>query len=333
MANYFCINCMRPLDTDAAICPYCGFDRRRYVAPEMTLQPGNTLAHGKYLLGRTLGQGGFGVTYVALDRLLELRVAIKEYLPQNMAYRSEGSASLHWHSNVLSKQAGWESFVKEARKMAKMDQIPGIVRVREVFYENETAYIVMDYVEGETLWSRLRKTGAMDGKTCLAVLRPVMNALTEAHKNNMIHRDISPDNIMLDNQNRVWLLDMGAAKELDTTQTGDLRHSTTMVVKPGFSPLEQYTSGGNTGPWTDVYAMSATVLYCMSGKMPPLSTDRVLHDALEIPNAIPPTVARVLLRGLALRPEDRIQSMVELRDALETAVNAPDETEIENPEA
>ena len=219
MAENRCMGCMKKWEGEVASCPHCGFDIRRYVRPENALPPGSLLANGKYLVGRVLGQGGFGITYIALDKTLDLRVAIKEYMPQNMAYRTGDSASLHWNSSIKDRQAGRNSFVREARKMAKIDQIPGVVRVREVFFENDTAYIVMDFIEGETLMSRLRKTGTMDAKNCFQLLAPIMESLEAAHQRGMIHRDISPDNIMLDNQDRLWLLDMGAAKEIELIRT------------------------------------------------------------------------------------------------------------------
>ena len=329
MPDNRCMGCMKELDAGASVCPHCGFDKDKYISPEMTLPPGSVLANGKYLIGKTLGQGGFGVTYIALDRSLKLRVAIKEYLPKSMAYRNENSMSLRWHSSMAEQKLGRDSFVKEAQKMAQMDDIPGIVRVREVFYENSTAYIVMDYVEGETLLRRLEKTGALDGKACFELLRPVMDSLSEAHQQGMIHRDISPDNIMLDRRGRVWLLDMGAAKEINVAQSGQSAHpSSVAVVKNGFSPLEQYAGGSATGKkdigaWTDVYAMSATIFYCMSLSMLPPAPNRVLNPLLELPDIIPPEIARVLLKGLAVMPKERIRSMEELRDAFAAAVGAP----------
>ena len=327
------MGCMKELDTGVSVCAHCGFDKSQYVPPEMTLPLGSVLNDGKYLIGKTLGQGGFGVTYIALDRFLKLRVAIKEYLPKSMAYRNENSMSLRWHSSMAEQKLGRDSFVKEAQKMAQMDDIPGIVRVREVFYENSTAYIVMDYVEGETLLRRLETTGALDGKACFELLRPVMDSLVEAHQQGMIHRDISPDNIMLDRRGRVWLLDMGAAKEINVAQSGQSAHpSSVAVVKNGFSPLEQYagdpvTGKKDIGAWTDVYAMSATIFYCMSLSMLPPAPNRVLNPRLELPDIIPPNISQLLLKGLAVMPKERIQSMEELRDAFAAAVDAPDEEE------
>ena len=161
----YCTNCMKLLAEDAAgPCPRCGFDPEASPQPAEALRR-NTILHGKYLVGRVLGRGGFGITYVGLDLTLELKVAIKEYYPAGAAMRGQDHSSLVWHSSQLpqeQRQDVYESFLREARKMAKIDRIPSVVRVRETFLENGTAYIVMDYVEGETLKERLARQGVMD---------------------------------------------------------------------------------------------------------------------------------------------------------------------------
>lgn len=318
MSDRLCFNCFHKKTPDGP-CPHCGFDCAKYRQPEFALPPGAQLHAGKYLVGKVLGQGGFGITYVGLDQSLELRVAVKEYFPTHMASRAGGTSALSWHASVMDRDSGREGFVKEARKMAKIHRIPNVVEVRDVFYENDTAYIVMDFVAGETLKDRLIRTGPMDAERCIQTLRPVMESLGMAHERGLIHRDVSPDNIMLDPAGTVWLLDMGAAKDIDV-QAGDRTQSSQMVVKHGFSPPEQSASAGSIGPWTDVYAMCATIYYCVTGKLTPDAVDRLMGAPLEMPAAIPQNLAAALERGLALRPEERIRSMEELMEALDGVI-------------
>ena len=317
MTGKQCMGCMRQVTED--VCPHCGYNAAENPQPEFALPPGTQLHAGKYLVGKVLGQGGFGITYVGLDQSLELKVAVKEYFPTSMASRTGGTSALSWHTSVMDRDSGREGFVREARKMAKIHQIPNVVEVRDVFYENDTAYIVMDFVEGETLKDRLIRTGPMESKQCIQTLRPVMESLAMAHDRGLIHRDVSPDNIMLDPAGTVWLLDMGAAKDIDV-QAGDRTQSSQMVVKHGFSPPEQSASAGKIGAWTDVYAMCATIYYCVTGKLTPDAVDRLMGARLNMPAFIPQNLAAALERGLALRPDERIQSMEELIEALDGVI-------------
>ena len=324
MTENRCMNCMRKRTDSGGACPYCGFDPGKYKPPEQTLPPGTTLNHGKYIIGRVLGRGGFGVTYVALDTTLDLRVAVKECIPRNCAWRNDSGASVQWGLSVPEQEMMLESFVKEARKMAKIDQIPGVVRVREYFYDNETAYIVMDYVDGETLREYLKRKGPLNAEACFRVLAPAMDSLAQAHKRGLIHRDISPNNIMIEtNGERVWVLDLGAAKDLGTRISApNVSADTRIVGTPDYTPLEQYSPDGKIGPWTDVYAMSSTFFRCMTGQKLPPSTSRALKDdAPELLRTIRGPVGAVLEKGLAQNPEERYQSMSELRDALEKAID------------
>ena len=324
MTENRCINCMRKRTDSGGACPHCGFDPGQYKPPEQTLPPGTTLNHGKYIIGRVLGRGGFGVTYVALDTMLDLRVAVKECIPRNCAWRNDSGASVQWGLSVPEQEMMLESFVKEARKMAKIDQIPGVVRVREYFYDNETAYIVMDYVDGETLREYLKRKGPLNAEACFRVLAPAMDSLAQAHKRGLIHRDISPNNIMIERDGeKVWVLDLGAAKDLGTRISApNVSMNTRIVGTPGYTPLEQYDPNGAIGPWTDVYAMSATFFRCMTGQKLPPSTSRALKDdAPELLEQIRGPVGAALAKGLAQNPDDRYQSMSELRDALEKAID------------
>lgn len=295
-------------------CPHCGFDGRRPTGMEYAL-PLNTILAGKYLVGRALGQGGFGITYIGWDIALERKVAIKEYYPSGQVSRSPGTRNLTWYTTEQANEArksGMEMFLKEARKMVKVDGIPGIVRVLELFQENGTAYIIMEFVEGETLKARLAKTGPLSWSQTKEIFAPVIHAMTQVHKAGLIHRDISPDNLMLAPDGGVRVLDLGAAKDLNINSGA----SSMQVAKSGFSPLEQYIQRGNSGPWTDVYAMGATIYYTLTGKLPPNAVDRLNHDAISWVEPglsdLSPVALAALQQAMAVQPSDRIQSMDEL---------------------
>ena len=208
-----CLGCME--DFQGYPCPKCGFDPQQIRGNEYALPPQTILA-GKYLVGRVLGQGGFGITYIGWDIALERKVAIKEYYPNGQANRTPGTRVLTWYTSdnaLQARQAGMEMFLKEARKMAKIEDISGIVKIKDLFRENETAYIVMDYVEGETLKARLQKTGPMSWEQASTIFHPAIRAMEEVHKVGLIHRDLSPDNLMLTPEGKVKILDLGAAKD------------------------------------------------------------------------------------------------------------------------
>lgn len=315
-----CPHCMRELTGHrGGACPFCGFNAQKSPQPAEAM-PRNTILNGKYLVGDVLGRGGFGITYIGFDLSLESRVAIKEYYPSGAAMRREGESELYWSSSYKfrsSREDAKNYFLKEARKMARVENIPSVVRVRETFLANETAYIVMDYVEGETLKARLRREGPMTYTACYALLRPMMQDLCKIHRQGVIHRDISPDNIMIQRDGSVKLLDLGAAKDLN-------KHSDEVSVpvgKNGYSPMEQYLNNGSIGPWTDVYALCATIYYACYGKRVPQSLERLEQDTLrfDLPTRepIPPYVVGALRKGLAVRAADRTQSVDALLDQLE----------------
>ena len=307
-----CYSCMQELDKPGGRCPRCGNDNTTHARSQPShALPCGYLLHGKYVIGRTLGQGGFGVTYIGWDLALETRVCIKEYFPAGAAMRSSTmSTSVTWSggNNAEELKGGRDSFIKEARKAVKLRKLNAVVQVWDVFYENETAYLVMDYVEGVTLKRHLTETRKpLSEEECVRLLMPVMKDLEAVHARGIIHRDISPDNLMLQTDGTLVLLDIGAAKDLSRGNG----QSSMLVAKKGFSPLEQYTTGGNIGSWTDVYAMCATIVYCVTGKLIPTPMDRVSGVELDL-SGLTPAFAEVLKKGLAIRPEERIQSMGEL---------------------
>ena len=317
-----CMKCMHALAAGETVCPECGRPYGSVKAESFALKPG-TILDGKYLVGEMLGQGGFGITYIGFDLLLEQKIAIKEYFPMSTGMVSrENSTTVVWSSAVMQKsgmEKGFDSFLKEARKMAKLGGIPGVVGVKSVFIQNETAYIVMDFIEGETLLKKLQREGPMDYGTCISLMTPIMQALAEVHKHGIIHRDISPDNIMVQNDGRLILLDLGAAKDLDIQGKDGNMQSSQMVAKQGFSPVEQYGQAGKIGPWTDVYAMAATIYYCCTGVLPPSATDRMIEDTLTCRPRLTKEEFDVLAFCMNVLPQNRPQNM----DALLQIVTHP----------
>lgn len=312
-----CVNCMEDMkEVTGAVCPHCGFDHmEKSIRPMHRFIRPNTILHGRYFMGNVLGEGGFGITYIGYDLVLDIKVAIKEYFPQNAAHRDGITSSLIWYTGVIDekeREKGYNNFRKEAQKIAKIDEMHSIVRVRDTFLDNNTAYIVMDYVAGVSLKDKVRKEGPMELSELLELLLPMMEDLAEVHKLGLIHRDISPDNIVIRPDGRVKLLDLGAAMDI-STGSGE---QTQLVAKKGFSPPEQYASAGKIGPWTDVYSLCATIFYCVTGKVIPSAIDRISGSNIEIPSELNKTTAEKVLnelsQGLELDIHKRIQSVDEL---------------------
>ena len=315
-----CINCMKERQDPDGVCEHCGFDERKYDLPQHHMKPFTILA-GKYLIGKAIGEGGFGITYIGMDLELEVRVAIKEYYPQGVAARVSGINDSTVCSCTDSTrpffEEGREKFINEARTIAKFRGLPEIVGVIEFFRENQTAYIVMEYLDGQTLKQYLKANGGkIPTDEILRMMRPLISSLGKIHSEGLIHRDISPDNIMLMKDKSIKILDFGGARDF-ASQNGK---SMSVLVKHGYAPEEQYRSQGDQGPWTDVYALCATMYRCITGKIPPEALERLNKDELKPISSFgvdcPKHIEKAILKGLAVRKDGRYQSMEELYDAL-----------------
>jgi len=273
---------------------------------------------GSYRIDRMLGAGGFAVTYLARHIGLDQLVAIKEYLPIDSGQRSDDGVS------VLAKPGeqeafrwGLDRFAEEARTLASFDH-PGIVSVADIFECNGTAYMVMDYVAGEPLETRLRRDGVLDETALRGLLGPILDALQEIHARGILHRDIKPENIQIDESGKPVLLDFGNARNTQVNKAKGL----TVMLTPGFAPAEQYSTSIKQGPWTDIYALGATLYLAVAGFEPPEAPDRAIEDGYQSAHeAAKPGFSRPLLsvidRALALNPAQRPQNIVEFRRILD----------------
>lgn len=317
---HLCMGCMRPCDTP--VCPVCGWHSEMRPANDYCLPP-ETRLQGRYVVGRVLGYGGFGVTYLGWDSTLNVKTAIKEYFPTGLAVRHPDRCTVFAAGAQRERyQNGLERFLSEARDLARFDDHPGIVGVRDFFADNGTAYMVMQYLEGWTLkaFLALQPAKTMSFAGALRVLLPILQALDSVHGKGLVHRDVSPDNLYLTRQGQVKLLDFGAARETAMAQ----EQSVSVVLKPGYAPLEQYQSHGRQGAWTDVYAAAATLHFLITGEAPPDAISRAAAETLQLPSQmgadLSPAAEDVLLCALSLYPEDRFQSVAEFKAALLDAV-------------
>ncbi len=272
----------------------------------------------EYEIVRVLGAGGFGITYLGYDLSLDKPVAIKEYLPDDLAVRKPDLSVIAKSSQAKADYAwGLNSFMQEARTLARF-QHPNLVQVHRFFEAHGTAYIVMDYVEGETLSAYLNRKGRLNEAELKAILLPLLDGLEEVHKTGYLHRDIKPANIVIRHENRQpVLIDFGAARQL----VGAKSKSVTAICTPGYAPIEQYDSHGNLGAWSDIYALGAVSYVALTAQSLDSATDRIVEDEL-IPAAelAKDQASQTFLRGidnaLKNRPHDRPQSISEWRGML-----------------
>ena len=333
-----CKSCLRQIDTE--VCPHCGYPASS--RNDSHHLPVGTLLRGRYQLGQVLGQGGFGITYLALDTLMNTTVAVKEFFPSGTVFRDCASSTL---VNCVTVDAvphfeySRERFLREARALVQFKDIPEIVDILDFVEENNTAYFVMEFVRGMDLAKYVRNHGGrLSVEETFRLLRPVMEALAAVHKGGIVHRDISPDNIVLDPMGGAKLLDFGAVRTVENPELDkELERSTEAIVKRGFAPIEQYNSRGSLGPWTDCYAMCATVWYCLTGSVPPEATARISEGAVTDWGTVPGLTARqrkALDKGFALLAKDRFPDMDRFLEALfaEAAEEIPEEISEKVPE-
>lgn len=316
-----CVGCMKPLTAEGR-CAYCGLQQDKYRPIPRCLRPGMCL-RDRYVLGRVLGEGSFGISYIAWDCLLDTVVAIKEYFPASLVSRHISEEDEDTNVYIYEKresqkyQESLKKYLGEAKSLSAYYDLDEIVSVRDFFYANNTAYIVMGYVDGISVKEYVEKNGPIEGEKFLRMLEPVIQSLAKVHQTGVLHRDISPDNMLLTRDEKLVLIDFGAARKENINMT----RSMTVVFKRGFSPEEQYRTRGQQGAWTDVYALCATAYYALTGKAPEESIQRVLEDDMpsltEMTDVdLPMQQKRAFMKGMTVEFHHRYQTMDELYQGL-----------------
>ena len=312
MASRLCPFCMRMTEDDT--CHHCG-NVTNYSGQPLHLPAGYVVSgRHPYVLGAALGQGGFGITYIALDMVTRERVAIKEYFPTYCSGRTGNHTVTAYQSQDDIYLKGRERFLDEAKTLKSLSDLKSIVNVLDFFQANNTAYLVMEYLDGSSLKEHAAKNGKFPAQKFLEQIKPLMEDIQKMHDRGVIHRDIAPDNIILLPDGQMKLIDFGAAR----SYLGD--KSMTVVVKKGFAPAEQYFSTGSTAS-SDVYSLAATIYYCITGTVPMDSAQRQMSSLpLEIPTALGAEITsaqeHALLRALETQQKCRTQSIQELIDRL-----------------
>lgn len=314
--DFYCSKCMRRIEDDG-ICPFCGHDPDA-AAGKSVLEEGTLLQNGRYQLGAVLGAGGFGITYAAWDWSLQQPVAIKEYFPKFMAERD---SSKYNHVSVSEDDRiiylkGLQRFGREARILSTLQNVKGVVTVYDWFEANDTAYIVMEYVRGQTIEAYVHENNIKPGQL-IDMFREMVDSLIAVHAQGVVHRDISPGNIMVQEDGTLKLVDFGAAV---TEQRRSKNMDQTVIFNRKFAPVEQYDEKGEQGPWTDVYALSATLYYLLTDELPQEALLRKQKDALKELHSyrldLKKWQEKAIMEGMAVMPDKRIRSMEHFRSIL-----------------
>lgn len=314
---------MAKLPDNAQECEYCHHDPHGNAASHHLAA--GTVLNNRYLIGDAIGEGGFGITYIGLDLNLNMKIAVKEFYPYGYANRN------HRLTNDVSLIVSNETedyftdaknrFLREAQGIAKFSKEHAIVDVRDYFTENNTAYIVMEYVEGVTLAAYLKDNGVFQADELIGRMIPLMEALEKMHRAEVIHRDISPENIIMTEDGSFKLMDFGSARYF----AGDNKRTMSVILKPGYAPFEQYSADGNQGPWTDVYALCATMYKCITGVTPPDAMTRCQEDTLKAPSELGVSLTKgqeqALMIGMSIYPRERLHSV---DDLIKMLVSSPE---------
>lgn len=326
MSNQLCFQCFR-IKGDYEVCPYCGHVEVTRAKEAYQLAPG-TVLKDRYIIGTCIGFGGFGITYKAYDTVLSIVVAIKEFYPAGLVNRGEGEKKVGIFSGDKKTEFDRQlkRFLEEAKHMAIFSKEKDIVNVFDYFEDNQTAYIIMEYIEGELLKDRL-KNGKMKVQTAVGYMTAILNALEKIHRQGIIHKDVSPDNIFLTGENTIKLFDFGAAKFQGT----ESERSEDVVIKAGYTPPEQYRSKSEQGIFMDIYAAGAVFYEMVTGVRPVEAPDRAVEDILELPGKlgipIDENLEHIIMKAVALKPELRFQTAEQFKEAIimQKRVELPEE--------
>lgn len=318
MASELCMNCFS-VKGQYEVCPFCGYVEGTPPKQPHYLTPGTILGN-HFIVGTVIGFGGFGITYKCFDITLGVIVAVKEFYPAGLVNRSPGESKVGLMSGEKQQQyaAQLKRFLMEAQSVAQFGKAKDIVNVYDYFEKNNTAYIIMEYIDGVLLKDYLEKQGRMPPEVAMSVITPIMSAVKKIHSKGIIHRDISPDNIFIAGEDSIKIFDFGAA-QLNDSQEGMAGEK---VIKVGYSAPEQYRDNSRQGYYTDVYSVGAILYQMLTGRQPIESTEREFRDELKSPMElgirVSGNVDRAVMEALAVKPELRFQGIQALEEALES---------------
>ena len=325
---YICENCFKEYDEGYDICPHCGYVRGSGKREVYMLRIGVTLRNGRYIIGKILGNGGFGITYKAWDKVLNRYVAIKEFYPSGIVNRVPGTNNVMLYAAKREKEyyAQKQRFWDEAVNTKSFNQDNSkrnhnIVDVLDYFEENDTAYFVMEFLDGVPLNKYLKeKGGKLSVQEAADIVLKIANALITVHEKGFVHRDISPDNIFMCKGGVVKLIDFGAARFAENEDA-----QLSIILKPGYAPAEQYEKVNEQGPWTDIYALGATMYHLVVGERPEESTNRKIRDEVLSPHEIDPSISvnlsNTIMRAMAVDRHLRFENAQEFIDAINICLN------------
>lgn len=313
-----CLNCFGAIDPFTGYCHSCHRHMHEAIATVQDAILPRTLLGGRYFIGQTLGRGGFGITYKAFDTVLRRRVCIKEFFPRGYTKRIPGTPIVKLSDQKTANVFNFwlQAFIQEAKVLSSIKSMEGIVSIYDFFLSNNTAYIIMEFLDGVSLHRFIAGRGErLHLNETLNIMRPVLETLLLLHQHGIIHKDISPENIQIVNNRTVKLIDLGAA----SIYTQNVQKPF-FVLKKGYSPIELYSKNGSQGPWTDIYEVGATIYTCLVGSPPPEATARAQNDTIVPPSAlnikIQPIREKVLLKALAVNPQDRYTDIGAFKEML-----------------
>ncbi len=304
-----CMGCMNQIEDQMAVCPCCGFNESQLQQEGYYLAPG-TIIGGKYIVGRAISYGGYTVTYLGLDAEKNLKVTIKEYLPSDFSTRSEGEVDVTIYSGDARRQfeQGLTTFLNEANRIHQLGKPKGIMQVYDCVAQNDTGYVISEYLEGKTLAQILNEGKIFSPQEAKNFICEILEGLRRVHPLDVVHCDIAPETILVTSAGEIKLLDFGATRYVTTANSKSLA----IILKQGYAPEEQYRSSGVRGPWTDVYALGAVMYHMITGTVPLEAVDRALVDELKDPSQlgiqIPPNMESALMNALNVYQKDRTPS-------------------------
>lgn len=301
-----CMGCMKEIEENVSTCPYCGYNEKTLRQESYYLSPG-TVIGGKYIVGRVLKYKGYAVKYIGMDAENNRRITVSEYLPSDFSTRSEGETEVTIYSGDALEQfnQGLMTFLNEGNRIQQLGAVQGITQVYDCVSENETGYIISEYLEGNTLDELLQEGKKYQPEEAKEFICTILEGLQKVHPLDIIHCDIAPETIFVTTEGEVKLLDFGSMRYVTTANSKSLA----IILKQGYAPEEQYRSQGKRGPWTDIYALGAVMYRMITGKVPPESVDRTLEDTIEEPSklvsSIPKGIENAMMNALGIYQKDR----------------------------